>query len=448
MTVVARAVRGTYRRPAKIVGVAAVVVAAVAIPMGTQARASDPGTAISQVKLTYQGDPATSIVASWRDGLTAAEGTLQVVPASGGDFASCGTSGSSCREVDAKRVALGTGEGPAYAFYQADATGLTPGTAYRYRVSDGATPSPTYTFTTAVGGSAPFRAAVVGEVHIGDAVQPGWPTPAWAPTAAQIQKSGAKFTVSAGDNINEGYRESDWERLFDATPTFFGSVPYLSAVGNHETYGSFGAGIPSPFYFAAFPQPTNGSGNGRYYSYDYNGVHFAVLEANPETQRAFFDQEVRWLKKDLASAARRTRFQVVIDHSPPFHSKTSRVTPYQNPEFREQLVPLMDKYGVELVVSGHDKHYVRSFPLNGKRDARAIPSISPKIVRPGKGTTYVEVTSTGQFYTNFLQQPWMQRFVPKTAAYLQLDFGRNTISAQAVQPDGNAIDAFSIPRVR
>ena len=446
MRVVARAVSGTYRRPAGIVGAAAVAAAVIAMPIGASAQASDQATDISQVKLTYRGDQAT-IVASWRDGPAAEDGTLEILPAAGGDFASCGAPGGSCRQIDAERVSLATGEGPAYAFYRAEATGLSPGTAYRYRVSDGAAPSPIYEFTTAAGGEAPFRAAAVGEVHIGDTVEPGWPTPAWKPTAEQIQKSGAEFTLSAGDNINVGNRESDWERLFDATPGFFGSVPFLSAPGNHETYGSSGAGIPSPFYFTAFPGPTNGSGNGRYYSYDYNGVHFVVLEANPETQRPVFDEEVRWLETDLASAAKRTRFQVVIDHSPLFHSKTSRVSTYENPEFREELVPLMDKYGVELVVSGHDKHYVRSFPLNGEPDPQAVPSIAPKMVQPGTGTTYVEVTSTGQNYPDFLEQPWMQKFVPKTAAYLQLDFGRDAISAQAIQPDGSSIDTFSIPRV-
>ena len=418
-----------------------------ALALAPAARASDPARGISQVKLTYRGDPATSLVVSWRDGAGAGAGTVAAVPAPA-DPAGC-PAAAGCVGATAVRNVLGTSEGPAYAFYQAELTGLRPGTSYRYRVSDGAGPSATYTFRTAAGPGNDFTAAAVGEVHIGDTVQPGWPVPALKPLTDQILASGAEFTLSTGDNINTGATESEWERMFGANPTFFGSQPYMTAVGNHETYGSFSRGLPQPFFFAAFPQPTNGpDANGRSYSYDYNGVHFAVVEANPETPRATFDAQLSWLKQDLADARSRTRYQVVIDHSPPFHSKASRVTPYENPEFREGLVPIMDRYGVEMVISGHDKHYVRSFPLRGRRDPGATPSIAPTPVRPGRGTTYVELTSTGQYYTDFLRQNWMERAVPKTAAFLRLDFSRRGIGARAIQPDGQEIDAFTVPHVK
>lgn len=437
-----------HRRSTLLAVLTAVGLMTAALTAVSPASATDTATGISQIKLTYGGEPQTSFTVSWRDAPTAGGGSLQVVP-KGTDFATCAQPGGTCQVVKATRAAIGSADGPPYAFYQAQVTGLKPGTAYEYRVSDGAAPGPVYAYATPAGGAAPLRAALLGEVHIGDDKQPGWPVPALAPTLAQVAKSGAQLAVSTGDNINTGANEAEWERLFAASPQFFGTTPYMSAVGNHETYGGFGRGTPAAQYFAAFPQPGNGDGSGRYYSYDVNGVHFAVVEANPETPKAYFQQEMAWLERDLKDAAKRTRFQVVIDHSPPFHSKTSRVTPtYENPEFREALVPLMDRYGVELVVSGHDKHYVRSFPLVGRKDRGAVPSIAPEPVKDGKGTTYVELTSTGNTYSDFLQQDWMAKAVPVTAAYLQLDFGDRNISARTVQPDGTVIDAFTIPTVR
>ncbi len=441
----ARALRvGRSRR----VGAVALVVALVGGVGATTAAADAAAAGISQVKLSYRNDPTTSIAVSWRDNATAGPGVLQLVPSAAADFASCGSAGSACVVVDAQRRSIGSSDGGPYGYYQADATALKPGAAYTYRVVDGAAVSPQYGFTTPSGGNSPLRAAFLGEVHIGDEVQPGWPVPALKPTLEQIRASGAQFVISAGDNINTGTNETEWERLFQADPATFASVPMSSAVGNHETYGAFSKGVPSEQYFAAFPAPANGDGSGRYFSYDVNGVHFAVVEANLETPRPYFDREMAWLDADLKAAAKRTRFQVVVDHSPPFHSKTSRVTPnYENPEFREQLVPLMDKYGVEMVVSGHDKHYVRSYPLVGKRDRGAVPAISPRRVGPGKGTTYLELTSTGQNYPDFLPQPWMATSAPVSSEYLQLDFGADSIAAKAIRPDGTVLDSFTVPQL-
>lgn len=435
------------RRSRRLVGTLTLAVAGSAllgITAVAPAVASDQSGGISQVKLSYRGDTSTSIVISWRDAASTTAGSVQI--GAGDTLAACPTG---CRTVTADRRLIGSSDGGPYAYYQAEVTGLKPGTGYAYRVQDGGAPGSVNRFRTPVGGSAPLRAAFLGEVHIGDAVQPGWPTPALAPVLGQVQKSGAQFVQSTGDNVDTGSVESDWERFFSASPSLFGSTPYLTAIGNHETYGGFGKGVPAATVFGNFPQPTNGDGTGRYYSYVVNGVYFAVVEANPETPKAYFERELTWLGKDLAAAKKRTRFQVVITHSPAFHSRTGRVTPtYENPEFRDGLVPLMDRYGVELMISGHDKHYVRSYPLNGKRDPGAVPAIVPKRVRAGAGTTYMELTSTGQSYSDFLAQSWMAKSAPVSAEYLQLDFGAKEIRAKAIQPDGKVLDRFTVPKVR
>lgn len=53
----------------------------------------------------------------------------------------------------------------------------------------------------------------------------------------------------------------------------------------------------------------------------------------------------------------------------------------------ENAVPILDKYGVEMVISGHDKHYVRSYPLNGiKQPGGSIPEMGYEKVGQGEGT--------------------------------------------------------------
>ncbi|MBI2709964.1 MAG: metallophosphoesterase family protein [Actinobacteria bacterium] len=436
---------GVRRGPVQSAAVAmAVLAAAVGLTAGPAA-ANDPGAGISQVKLSLRDDPATSVVITWRDGPEAGAGSVLAVPP-GVDFGRCGSAGSACRVQPASRIVLTTSEGPAYAYYSAALTGLRPATTYLYRVADGGPTTADATFRTARADAAPFAASVVGEVHIGDRVQPGWPEPAWPLVAERLRSSGSRFVLSTGDNVNTGGLESEWERLAGPAQRLFASTPYLSAVGNHETYGGPAAGEPSPLFAVRFPQPTNGpDGTGRTFSFDYQGVHVVVLEANPTTPLASLQAQADWLDRDLAAARTRTRFQIVLTHAPPFHSKQSRVTPtYQNPEIRELFVPVMDRNGVDLVVSGHDMHYVRSAPLRGEPDPGAIPAVKPRVVPPGQGTTYVEVTSTGMSYPDLLVQPWMRVAVARTAVSLTLRFGALSIGAQAVAPDGTVIDGFSV----
>ena len=176
---------------------------------------------------------------------------------------------------------------------------------------------------------------------------------------------------------------------------------------------------------------------------------------HPAAFPAYWQHELQWLDQDLAAAVRRTRFQVVVMHQPPFHSKTSRVYPeYADPEFRDDIMPLMDKYGVEFVVSGHDAHNVRSYPLNAvpTPDWNADkPKLSPKVVAPGKGTVYLEQSTTGKNYDGLLDaEPWVawsqsQSTMP---AVLLFNFGKDTISAKFVRTDvlDESADPGSRPR--
>ena len=195
-----------------------------------------------------------------------------------------------------------------------------------------------------------------------------------------------------------------------------------------------------------------------------------MLEASPGVHPDQFPEywkhELEWLESDLASAVQRTRFQIVVMHQPPFHSKTSRVYPeYADPAFRDDVLPIFDKYGVEAVVSGHDAHDVRSFPLVGTPTpdwTEGEPKISPEIVAPGKGTTYLEQSTTGKNYDGLLDaEPWVawSQSEETLPTVLLFTFGAKSISAKFVRtdaldpvtgqlvPTGQPVDSFTIPQV-
>jgi hypothetical protein len=466
--------------------------------------------AITQTHLAFTGDTSTSMAVTFKEdaAVVGTTATAYARPKGGtGGAAACAVptgAPADClpltlTRTDAQGVA---GTGPFFTFFTGTFTHLTPGAGYDWFATTTATPAGVApgTFTTAAGGDKPYTAATYGEVHVddGDDVVPfGASGPGdysvqgvvglnQANKVVLSQNVRPAFVVSSGDNQNDGTMEPMWDRLLagaytfpngtvmDGTPTrsLLGSVPFMSALGDHEYKNTAVPGTASPLFYAHFPNPANGpSGQeNRSYSYDYNGVHWTVLEASPGVHPAqspaYWQHELQWLDADLASASTRTRFQVVVMHHPPFHSKTSRVYPsYADPEFRDDVMPLFDKYGVDVVVASHDAHNVRSYPVVGvpTPDRQAgQPKLSPEVVAPGKGTTYLEQSSTGKNYDGLLDdEPWVawSQSEETMPAILLFTFGASTISAKFVRtdaldpvthqliPTGRPVDSFTIPAV-
>jgi Calcineurin-like phosphoesterase/Collagen triple helix repeat (20 copies) len=464
--------------------------------------------AIVDAHLALTGDTTSTMTVTFKEDAAVAGTTALAYarPAGGvGGAAACAVAlaPADCLQISLTRTeATGiAGTGTVYSFFTGTFTGLTAGASYDWFVNDSVTPAGVApgTFTTARGGNTPYTAATYGEVHVDDgddvtafgASGPGdYSIPGlvglWAAdNVVWNQNVRPAFVVSSGDNMNDGTMEEKYDQFFDGQPstgpkaqdttsigTVTGSVPFMSALGDHEYKNTATNGTASPLYYAHFPNPENGPTGQKdsSYSYDYNGVHWTVLEASPGLHPAEFPEywkhELEWLEADLASAVKRTRFQIVVMHQPPFHSKTTRVYPeYADPEFRDDLLPIFDKYGVEAVVSGHDAHDVRSFPLVGTPTpdwTEGEPHVSPEIVAPGKGTTYLEQSTTGKNYEGLLDsEPWVawSQSEETLPTVLLFTFGEKTISAKFVRtdaldpitgelvPTGQPVDSFTIPQV-
>jgi hypothetical protein len=104
-----------------------------------------------------------------------------------------------------------------------------------------------------------------------------------------------------------------------------------------------------------------------YYSYDYGNVHFIAL--NSELfQYIFFDLPDKyktWLEDDIKSSDK--KFKVAYWHQPPY-SKGSHDSDDGYELFmrgmRERIVPILEKYGIDLVLCGHSHVYERSYLIN------------------------------------------------------------------------------------
>ncbi len=108
----------------------------------------------------------------------------------------------------------------------------------------------------------------------------------------------------------------------------------------------------------------NGHGNAQMAALGMPGRWWArhlgdVLLIGLDSNHADDPDQRAWLARTLADATERWR--IVVVHHPPYSAG------YQgsSEEVRVAFVPLFERYGVQLVISGHDHDYQRSVPING-----------------------------------------------------------------------------------
>jgi PKD domain-containing protein/calcineurin-like phosphoesterase family protein len=161
---------------------------------------------------------------------------------------------------------------------------------------------------------------------------------------------GTVFT--AGDNAYENGSASDYANCYEPS---WGrhKARTRPAVGNHE-YNTSGA-APYYAYFGASAGPASLG----YYSYDLGDWHVVVLNSN--ISRGATSAQVTWLKADLAQSTKPC--QVAIFHHPQWTNNPTRSdNQYGTRPFWDALWTA----GVDLVINGHDHHYVRWAPQTPK----------------------------------------------------------------------------------
>jgi 3',5'-cyclic AMP phosphodiesterase CpdA len=169
-------------------------------------------------------------------------------------------------------------------------------------------------------------------------------------TAAAIARIGAQDPYDAllllGDNA---YPAGDPEALQRTVFEPFAAVldqgtPLLAILGNHDVADGHADGQVS-----ALGMP------GRWWARELGDVLLVGLDSN----LADDPDQLAFLERVLAGT--RARWRIVALHHPPYSAG------YQgsSERVREVFAPIFERYGVQLVLSGHDHDYQRSEPIGG-----------------------------------------------------------------------------------
>lgn len=182
--------------------------------------------------------------------------------------------------------------------------------------------------------------------------------------------------IMLGDNAYEGGFDNEYQAgLFNYyQSTILPHLPLFPVVGNHDynNDSSFRKNHNIP-YFTIFSFPIHGelggipSNNPMYYSYNYANVHFIQLDsygfeyANGSylSLADTLSPQVQWLKQDLQ--ANTMPWTVVSFHHLPYGMGTHNTdVELDLVAIRTNLIPILERYNVDLVLNGHDHTYQRS----------------------------------------------------------------------------------------
>jgi hypothetical protein len=355
--------------------------------------------------------------------------------------------------------------------------GLNPATVYYYMIGTSSatlTPASTNQFfkTSPVAGTkGKYKFWVVGDAGTGSSSQ----TSAKTGFLNYIGNTHVDGWLWLGDNAYDGGYDSEYQTNVFANGIYASELKKIvvwPAPGNHD-YNNNIPFSPSPAYLDIFTLPTLGeagglaSGTEKYYSYNYGNIHFIVLDSY-SVGRNTNDPMATWLQNDLTANA--LPWVIAYWHHPPYtkgshNSDNSNFLDGELVDMRQNILPILENGGVDLVLNGHSHCYERSFLIDshygssGQFNASMIknntsgsyPSVCPYqkqtlINKAHKGTVYSVVGCSGK--TSGTSSGWphpvFYSYNNTLLGSMLIEVNDNRLDAKFITSTNSVYDGFTI----
>lgn len=347
-------------------------------------------------------------------------------------------------------------------------TNLAPNTKYYYAVGTSETNlagGPDCLFITTPLSGKPTRIWVIGDSGTASAQ-------ARAVYDRYREFAGSRYTdlwLMLGDNAYGVGTDAEYQRaVFNMYPGLLRQTVLWSTMGNHETYSTDPDGrFP---YLNIFSLPTAGqagglpSGTEQYYSFEYGNIHFVCLDSE-ESPRTPGGSMLTWLEEDLAANTK--DWLIAFWHSPPYTKGSHNSDSFADSagrlvEMRENIVPVLESYGVDLVLCGHSHNYERSYLMDGHYDYSS--TLTPWMIKDSgsgqpddtgpylkrdtgpnanQGTVYVVAGSSGWATFQTGRHPIMHASLLRMGSLI-LDIDGHRLDAKFLRETGTIDDHFTI----
>lgn len=345
---------------------------------------------------------------------------------------------------------------------------LAPGTKYFYAVGSstelmaGGDAEHFFQTSPTPGTRDPVRVWVIGDSGTADAN-------ARAVRDAYESFNGGRHTdlwLMLGDNAYDRGTDAEYQdAVFDMYPRMLRQSVVWPTLGNHDGYGASSDTLSGPYY-DIFTLPGTAqaggvaSGTEAYYSFDFGNIHFVCLNSH-DVDRSVGGTMLTWLEQDLMNNAQ--DWTIAFWHHPPY-TKGSHNSDSEDQliDMRENALPILEDWGVDLVLSGHSHSYERSYLLDGHygssgtlTDVMKLDAGDGRIDGDGayakdaqgpaghEGAVYVVAGSSGKLSNGGLDHPAMYRSLLMLGSMV-LDVEGDRLQAKFLDDEGTLQDYFTV----
>jgi 3',5'-cyclic AMP phosphodiesterase CpdA len=211
-----------------------------------------------------------------------------------------------------------------------------------------------------------------------------------------------EFVLMMGDNMYGGEKPADFKTKFEDVyrPILDQKVKFYASLGNHDE--------PAQRFYEFF----NMDGK-EYYRFTQGNAAFYAINSN------YLDKkQLQWLEGELAKDT--FEWKIMFFHHPPYSSGGKHGSDTQ---VREVLEPLFVKYGVNVVLTGHDHFYER--------------------VKPQKGIYYFVSGAGGKLRAGDVKDnsPLTEKFFDKDMSFMLAEIVNNQMFFQVISRTGETVDS-------
>lgn len=245
--------------------------------------------------------------------------------------------------IDAQGEVFASRSGRA-AYYQVRLDSLAEATRYAYRVVTDGKASRWFSFEVHPSGDRPFAFLYIGDVQ--DTLQ--GETNRFLRQAVSRHPD-CEFTLCGGDLV-ERPTDSYWGEAFRNIDSISQYMPFVTVTGNHDYFKGICQRIERRFDLV-FPYfETTSTDDNRVQTLTYANAQIFLLDSERRPHKLW--QQRKWLRQQLEQS--QARWKILVLHHPLYSLKGSN-----NLVQRWLFDDLVRRYGVDLVLQGHEHAYAR-----------------------------------------------------------------------------------------